>query len=369
MTVQEKKSGFWNVFRSAAKVDAPTHLEIRSAGLCCAVGYNLDSATCGIRANMDHFQQSEFKVGQKEKVLVARLADDDIWGQARLAKWIALAIADCMAPLGQFDPSTISLIWIAPEPERSGADSAWYADVFTEAVTRLEMQFHERSGILPLGRAGLSNALGQASQLLEEPGCRYVLMVGADTYLNATTINAYLAAERLQVPGNSDGFIPGEAAAAVLLQKPRNATDADASSVAPLMHITGFGIGDEPGRPDGSVPSRGRGLTQAIRHALDASNYSYSALQFRVSDQNGESFFSREAANALTRVAPSGARKLSLITLADCIGEVGAATGPAMLAYLSRLLPGPGSPGSCGLLHLANDNGVRNAVVVHYPIA
>ncbi|MDQ1814457.1 hypothetical protein RBA41_14190 [Massilia sp. CCM 9210] len=365
------KNSFWNRFSAESTHTPTTRLAIHSAGLCCAVGYNLDAATCAMRANMDHFQQSDFKTTQHERVLVARLDDEDVWGQERLARWIAFAIADCLSSVGETDFAKVPLVWLAPEPERSGADSDWYASVFSQAVDQLNLRFHPRSGVMPLGRAGLASALKQAAALLELPDCEQVLLVGADTYLNATTINAYLHAGRLQVRGNTDGFIPGEAAAAVLLQKAvlGNSSSDVAHKSTSAIHISGFGVGDEPGRLDGSVPSKSRGLTTAIRSAVNMSQRDYSALQFRVSDQNGESFFSREAANAITRVTPTGGNMLKLITIADCIGEVGAATGPAMLAYMSKIMSTPASPGECGFLHLANDTGLRCAVILQRNIA
>ncbi|MFB9245438.1 hypothetical protein IV454_31480 [Massilia antarctica] len=366
------KNSFWNKFGAGPADTASTPaLAIRAAGLCCAVGYNLDAAVCAMRANMDHFQRSDFKTGRHERVLVARLDDDNVWGQGRLARWIALAIADCLSTVGQCDVSKVPLVWLAPEPERSGSDSDWYASVFSQAVDQLGLQFHPRSGVMASGRAGLANALKQAAALLALPDCEQVLLVGADTYLNATTINAYLQAGRLQVRGNSDGFIPGEAAAAVLLQK---AAVAAAGEPAPARHdgevrILGFGTGDEPGRVDGSVPSKSQGLTAAIRAALTMSRLAFEDLAFRVSDQNGESFFAREASNAMTRLAPAGSNLPGLVTVADCLGEVGAATGPAMLAYLFKTMRHPAGPGAGGLLHLANDNGLRSAVILQRSIA
>lgn len=284
-------------------------------------------------------------------------------GQERLARWLTYAIEDCLQESPEFDTRKIPLLWIAPEAGRNGTasadgtDLAWYAEIFDLAVGQLGKQFHPSSAVLPQGRAGLAAALAQAMLLLKEEQHPYVLLAGVDSYLDAATINHYLHDERLQVPGNSDGFIPGEAAAAVLLHK----VDANADGV----HITGYGQGQEPGRPDGSVPSRAQGLSQAIRAALSTSTQTFTDLAFRISDQNGEAFFAREAANAMTRVAPTGGQKLPLLTMADCLGEVGAATGPAMLAYLSQLMRHNASPGQCGLLHLANDDGLRCAVVLH----
>jgi 3-oxoacyl-[acyl-carrier-protein] synthase-1 len=310
---------------------------------------------------MDHFQESDFRTRLGEKLLVARLPEIDVWGQARLARWLKFAIMDCLQHTPELDTRTIPLIWIAPEPARNSADGTdldWYAQVFDQTVDQLGKQFHPSSAVLPQGRAGLAQGLEHAIYLIKKGKHPYVLLAGVDSYLDAGHITHYLKAERLQVPGNSNGFIPGEAAAAVLLHK-AEVNDAG-------VQIVGYGEAQEPGRPDGSVPSRAQGLSQAIRLALDTSAHQYSDLEFRISDQNGEAFFSREAANAITRVASSGGQKLPLLTMADCLGEIGAATGPAALAYLSELMPHHQSPGHCGLLHLANDNGLRCAVVLQY---
>jgi 3-oxoacyl-[acyl-carrier-protein] synthase I len=352
----------WNIFTQAT-APAPSagpaiRLGIQAAGLCCPVGYHLQAASCALRAHMDHFQESEFITQQGDALLVARLPETELWGQARLARWLELAIADCLQHTPKIDTRQVPLIWLAPESERTGADLEWYGQVFDQAVAQLGLAFHASSGVLVQGRAGLAGALAQAARLLAKPEHPYVLLAGVDSYLDAGTINHYLQAQRLQTPGNSDGFIPGEAAAAVLLHAVQSGHSG--------LHISGYGQAQEEGRPDGSVPSRAQGLSQALRDALSAGGQSYSDLQFRISDQNGEAFFAREASNALTRVAPVGGHKLPLLSLADCIGEVGAATGPAVLAYLAQHMPRSSSPGHCGVLHLANDNGLRCAAVLHY---
>lgn len=333
-------------------------LGIAAAGLCCAVGYHLRAAHCALRANMDHFQESAFRSRSGEPILVARLPEANLWGQRRMARWLALALEDCLLDAPELDTASVPLVWIAPEPARGGPDAQWWAPVFEHACAQLGRRFHPESTALVAGRAGLAAALAHCDTLMHEGGHSHVLLAGVDSYLDGATIERYLGTERLQIPGNSDGFIPGEAAAALLLDR--------APKGRPGVRIAGYGEGQEEGRPDGSVPSRAQGLTAAIRNALSAAGSDYADLQFRLSDQNGEAFFAREASNAMTRVAPVGGQRLELLTLADCLGEIGAATGPAMLAYLSRHLAHHSAPGHRGLLHLANDDGRRAAAIVHY---
>jgi 3-oxoacyl-[acyl-carrier-protein] synthase I len=345
-------------------------LWVRAAGLCCAVGYRLPAASMAIRAGVDHFQSGHFKTGRGEGIVVARLPDDKLWGAPRLGRWLEWALRDCLqAVAGELDPQRLAVIWLAPQAQSSGIEPTAYDDAYTQAVQALGCTFHASSGVLPLGRAGLVLALRQAAKLLQLHGLHGVVLAGVDSLLDPATLNTLLEEERLLVTGNADGFTPGEAAAAVLLQLDGAGQATAGTHARNGVRLVGYGHGQEPGRADGSTPSRAQGLTQALRQALNSAGQSYEALAFRCSDQNGESFYSREAAHAFTRIAPVGGNKLHLITMADCIGEVGAATGPAMLAHLSHQMPHPLGPGHCGILHLAGDDGARCAVVLRHTAA
>lgn len=335
-------------------------LRIEAAGLCCAVGYQLDAAECALRANMDHFQESDFLTQGGEPIRVARLPDNDRWGAQRIAQWIKLAVHDCLQGVADFDASQVPLIVLCPTQDRPMVNDDWCRDTYRFAEKAIGLQFDERSAILPGGRAGFAQALQLAHSWFSQSTLERVLLVGADSYIDSASINHYLSQGRLLVTGNRDGFLPGEAAAALLLTRGGKAAG---------LHIDGVGVAQEAGRPDGSVPSRAQALGTAIRQACQQAGIEPSQLQFRMSDQNGEAFFAREAANALTRVMWGGGPQLPVLTTADCIGEVGAATGPVMLAYLSRLQARTDGPGPIGLVHLANDNGLRGAVISHYRAA
>lgn len=333
-------------------------LRVLAAGICCAVGYHGAAACCALRAGIDHFQESEFVTGGGEPVRVARLPDTEHWGAERLALWIGHAVDDCLGTVPDFVSRQTPLIMLTLEPSRPHGQEHEQLETALAVQRLLDLPLHAQSRVFAAGRAGLAMALSHAAALVNAGRARRVLLVGADSYLNAASISHYLAAERLLVPGNRDGFLPGEAAAAVLLE---------ASDLAqPGTHVAGVGRGRESGRPDGSVPSRGQGLSAAIRAALAQAGIDADALTFRLSDQNGEGFFAAEAANALTRIGADAAHTPATLTTADCVGEIGAATGPLMLAWLADLMPRADGPGDCGLIHLANDDGERSAVVVRH---
>lgn len=349
-------------------VPSPFKLVVHAAGLCCSVGYHLRAASCALRSNMDHFQESEFRSEDFAPIRVARLPDD-IFGQERLQRWVSYAVRDCVQgmpdPLSVLDTKRTAVVVLIPDSSRSHADGEFYTSLvlnslaelnFTDVEPPLPEAEKHNVVIISEGRAGLGSGLSKATQMLDRQNFEQVLLIGIESYLNAADMNEYLRATRLLVEGNSDGFLPGEAASVILLR----ALALDAVGFS----IDGIGIANEAGRPDGSVPSRAKGLTHAIRSACDAAGINPAYINFRLSDQNGEQFFSREAANAMTRVM-YGAQKIAHLTLADKIGEVGAATGPAMLAWLwYDMRRVDNNLGSLGLIHLSNDTGLRCAVVI-----
>ena len=333
-------------------------LSIHSAGLCCAVGYSLAAASCALRAGMDHFQESEFVDHSGEELKVARLPLGEIWGPKRLAQIVKIAVLDCANATGGIDTAATVLLLLAAERERPQTDTEHYNEIYRACEEQFEHKFHAGSAVFPQGRAGIGDALWQAQTLLRNNTVKQVLLVGCDSFLDAATIEQFLEQERLLHAGNANGFIPGEGAAALLLML---ATDSSSG-----LHILGVGTATEQSRPDGDIPNRAIGLTQAIRLACEHAGIQPNELELRMTDQNGEQYFAKEAANAYTRIMVKDGVGLPLFHIADCVGETGAAAGPISLAYLSTLLGRTDGPGTTALLHFANDDGRRTALVVEH---
>ncbi|WP_269632148.1 hypothetical protein [Pelomonas sp. BJYL3] len=364
-------------------------LEVRSSGMCCSLGHRLAPASAAIRANMDRFVQSEFTAHSGQAVRVARMPSNDQWGRGRLALWIAMAVRDCLLadaerrPASQAAPALQRCAMGILVGEASRTDVADWVDQPDEPLDELVGQalahlgyspsdLHPASRVMALGAAGLPQALDWAESLLstparpgQAPGPETVLLVGVDSLLNSRLINHYLSQQRLILEGHSDGFLPGEAAAALLLQKAR--------PQSPGLTILAAGQDWEPaawapgilpeGAP-GAVPNRGQGLSRAIGRTLAAVQPAPAAWDYRCSDQNGESWRAREATNACTR-ALQGQAFPALLTLTDKIGDVGAANGVALLAYLDSLAAqGHAAASGHGFIHLANEQHVRAAVAV-----
>ncbi|WP_431286628.1 hypothetical protein [Roseateles chitinivorans] len=259
----------------------------------------------------------------------------------------------------RFDPADCALLLLCDDV--GDTSGTWGAELFTRFGELTGLRFSGRSAILPSGRAGFAALCSRAQQLLDEKdGVRHVLMAGASSLLNARRINLLLRDERLQVPGNPDGFFPGEAAAAVLVERGRGGS----------LGLRGVGAAQESGNWDGALPNRAEGLTAAVRAACGAAEVDVADLTMRISDINGEAFYARESATAFTRLL-NGRPQLSHVTPASGLGEVGAALGPAAIAYLwhragrvVRPRDWPVSISSHHVMHLADDRGLRAAVIL-----
>jgi 3-oxoacyl-[acyl-carrier-protein] synthase-1 len=326
--------------------------------MCCAVGWTAPAARAAIRAGLDRFSESEFFDARGEPIVVARLPIGDVWGPRRLAMMFEAAVAEAATSVDRLDPAATALILMVAESGRPGTSDAWSLECLRACQARFGASFHESSGILPLGRAGIAQALRQAHHLLESGDVRHAIVAGIDSYLNAHTINHFLRRGRLLASDASDGFIPGEGAGALVL--------ASSAWAEAGLHVRGIGLADEAATIDGDVPSRASGLTAAIRGALSQSGYAMSELHFRMADIAGESFFFREAGNALARVLDRPLPHFPLLHITDAVGETGAAVGPLSIAFLSDAMARGHVPGTRALLHFSNDGSARAALVVEH---
>lgn len=203
-------------------------------------------------------------------------------------------------------------------------------------------------------------ALLDARTLIYRGGHRHVLIAGVDSFLSAATLSAFEQRERLLTSQNSNGFIPGEGAAAVVLAAP-------VVNEKPQLACIGLGFGTEQATVESEdIPLRAEGLTQAVRAALSEAGCGLEQMDFRLTDISGEQYYFKEASLALSRSLRVRKEFFHLWHPADCIGEVGAAIGPAMLAVAlaaSRKGYGEGPNIFC---HLGNDAGQRAVALLSY---
>jgi 3-oxoacyl-[acyl-carrier-protein] synthase-1 len=333
-------------------------LAVLEVGLVCGLGLTAPASTAAIRSGFNNFRELHFDEIDGEPLIGSAVELERQWhGSVKLAKMATCAMRECYNGDPKYDAAQTPLLLCTAEEDRPGR-LANLDRVLIEAVEReLGTVLHRESQVIPQGRVGGAIALLRARQLLREGRCTRVMVAGTDTFLIGATLAAYDKVDRLLRRDNSNGFIPGEAGAAVLLGEWRE-------GMTPPLVCRSLGFGREPAPLGSGKPLRADGLVQAIRAALDEAGLVLKDCDHRIADVNGEQYRFKEAALAITRLLRDRKVLFSLWHPADCIGEVGAATLPAMMAMLFMGARKDYLPGPLFLGHLGNDDEKRAAFVI-----
>lgn len=335
-------------------------LYLRAAGMVTCVGLDAASSCAAMRGRLDGFAETRFMGPDAEWLVGAAVPLPRNWiGLKRMAHLAAGALSDLRRQHAAALEGAPILLCLAEEarPGRPIPDPAALARLVAEilglpALPRLQVIAHGRpSGFVALDRARRLIAAG------EDP----VVILGVDSYLTAQSVAHYLAEGRLLGPGNANGFIPGEAAAAVLCT----------AAPGPLR-LTGLGLAREVAHiynkadKDGlDLPLRGDGMTRAYQIAMDQAQVDLAHVEYRISDLIGEQYFFKQAALASLRLERGRTPFQDLWSPAENLGNVGAAVVPVMLAQLLTAEARGYAPGSPALMEGSGDDGACGAAVFH----
>lgn len=334
---------------------------ILGSGMVSAVGLDAPSSCAAIRCALDNFQETRFIDQGGEWQIAATVPLEQPWlGRTKLIRMAARAIAEALRSVPGCAPEKTPLLLGLAEAERPGRLDGLDISLLHDIERELGLRFHDSSNVIPRGRVSGAVALLNARKLIHEQGHRHVLIAGVDSFLAGSTLAAYEERERLLTSQNSNGFVPGEGAAAVVIGAP-------VASEEPQLACIGIGFGMEKATVEAEdIPLRAEGLTQAVRTALAEAGCGLERVDYRLTDLSGEQYYFREAALALSRVLRLGAGPQEMCSPADCIGEIGAAIGCSLLVLALNghvLMP---TPMPSFLLHTGNDGGERSAIVLSF---
>ena len=338
-----------------------TPLCIVGSGMVSAVGLSAPASCAAIRCAIDNFQETRFIDRGGEWLIAASVALEQPWrGRIKLIKMAARAIAEALHSTPGLNPHDTPLLLGLAEAERPGRLEGLDKGLLHAIEDELGLRFHPSSNVIVRGRVSAAVALLNARTLIHQAGHHHVLVAGVDSFLSAPTLAAFEERQRLLTSQNSNGFIPGEGASAVVLASPLG-------SAGPQLTCIGLGFGMEKATVEAEdIPLRAEGLTQAVRAALSEAGCGLEQMDYRLTDLSGEQYYFKEASLALGRSLRVRKEFFHLWHPADCIGEVGAAIGPVMLAVAlaaSRKGYGEGPNIFC---HLGNDAGERAVALLSY---
>jgi 3-oxoacyl-[acyl-carrier-protein] synthase-1 len=334
-------------------------LAVLASGMMTGVGLNAPASCAAIRCGINNVQETRFMDKGGEWINGSMVPLEKPWrGLEKLKYLVVPAVRVCLTPLKNYRTEHIPLFLCVAEKERPGRLAGLDEQFLVEVQRELGETFHPQSCIIAEGRVGPVIAIKKAMELIGYNQISHCIVAGVDSFLVAGTLSAYMDKLRLLTSDNSNGFIPGEAGAAVLL--------GNAASAA--MTVQGIGFGMEKAAIESEEPLRADGLVQAVKEALTAAGLNMADIDFRITDANGEQYKFKEATLALTRILRERKEEFDIWHPVDCVGEIGAATVPVVIGVAEAAIRKQYAPGNNILCHFGNDDGRCAAVIVTFSV-
>lgn len=338
------------------------NLSVISSGMITGVGLDNPSTCAAIRTGINNFEETRFIDQAGEWIIGSMVPLYEPWrGRLKLLNFAVASIRECLAPFEQIPENQTALLLCTAENDRPGRLTGIDEELLDEIQSALGLRFHRESRVIRMGRVSGIHAINLASQLLSYSDINYCIIAGVDTLLVAPTLAVLEEKEYLLTSINSDGVIPGEAGAAVLIS---SKTKMNVRYGETKLSLLGAGTGHEKATVNSEDPLRADGLVAAINGALKDASIDLKDLDFRITDINGKQYYFKEAALALTRILRSHKEEFDIWHPADCIGEVGAAIVPCVLSIILTASRKNYLPGKNILFHCGNDSGERAALVM-----
>ena len=310
---------------------------VTGMGMMTSVGHNAPQATTSMLAGIARFGETpqfeptvQYPALYFPEPLIAAPVIGITDGLVGIERLLALSVPSLREALecAKIGPAELSetMLFVAGS-QRPGSGKGSRID--TVFVPRLASRI--RGGpfkgvqYLSRGSAGFLLALKKGMDLLRQGGCRYCVVGSADSLLDLETLSWLDSHGRLKSESNAEGFIPGEAAAFIVIELKQNALQRDVEHYA--LCGEAFSAEEKNTRWSETICT-GEGLSGCLKNVLTGLKEQGRKLDAVLCDLNGEVYRSKEWGYALIKSfhgdmpAPP-----ILIHPSDCIGDVGAAIG------------------------------------------
>ena len=286
-------------------------MAILGRGARTPLGFDCRASAAAVRAGISAIADHPFMIDRHGLPMkVTRDAGLDAgWPCTRRIS--ALAAAAAQEALTGYRPTTRLTVMLNLGEPRPGLPAGSSAEVASHLRTALEIDAPIHHAME--GHAGGIVAMQEARRLLDDGRAEAVLVGGAESYLDADTLEWLDGEERLHSENNIYGFCPGEGAAFVLLAK----EDRNAS-----LEIAATSLGREANLFGTDNICLGEGLGAAFVALSDG------PADRILCDMNGERYRGNEYGFAVLRSHALFRDAADFDAPADCWGDLGAASGP-----------------------------------------
>ncbi len=333
-------------------------VEILAVGMMTSLGLTAPRTAAAVRGGIDRFQSSEYIDLRGAPITMALVpeaemppldlffsneeqTDEDFklppdgrirrpppltHRETRMLRIAGAAFGECLARERRIEP--VPLFLATPE-QLPDLPPPIGPDFLEHLATQTGIPFDtKRSRLLPRGRAGGLVALREALDRLPLLADGRVIVGGVDSPRDADWLDKLDEDDRIRSSEALDGFIPGEGAVFLVLGSPGTAKREKRS---PLAFIDGVGLGQEKGHRYSEEVYRGDGLDAAFR-ALFTATPPPAPVRTVYAGLNGEHFNTKEWGVSFIRHSERFIEGFRLEHPADCLGDLGAALAPALLA-------------------------------------
>jgi 3-oxoacyl-[acyl-carrier-protein] synthase-1 len=346
---------------------------ITGLGLMTSVGHGVAQAVtsmCAGTARLAEFPGYEPIVRDPEvffpEPLIAAAVTgvtDGMSGIERLLALAAPALKEAFADAGlKAEDLRNTNLYLATGQHAAVADGTRVAATLAPRLAaRLSRKPFQKLHYLPRGSAAVLLALQQASEALRKKLCNYCIIGAVHSWLDTDTLAWLDEKRRLKSPGNPDAFVPGEAAAFLVLETRANAAIRKKEAYAECMPPV---AGEEKHTIWVDTPCTAEALSTCLRGVVGELGKRDRKPEVVLCDLNGESYRSTEWSYAMTKVFRDGQPVPPLIHPADCLGDVGAASGGVLIGLAAAAMKMDLVPWETTVVWCSSDNGERAACAV-----
>ena len=336
---------------------------ITGVGANTPIGRGAWAAAAAARAGLCGFREHPYMIDTAgEPMRIARVPglDVDLQGVERFEQLLFPSIDEAL----QSAPANLRRVGLTLglPPSRPGLPG--------DLAPRLKHMAAERYAgrIAPVltfeaGHAAGLLALDAALKGLAAASVQACVVAGVDSYVHPEALEWIEACDQLHGGGplnNAWGFIPGEAAGALLLLPAAQQPGAPSA----LAEVVGMGVGREVKLIKTDAVCIGEGLTQAFRAALSKLPAD-DRIDNVYCDMNGEAYRADEYGFTCLRTKERFREATDFVAPADCWGDVGAAGGPLHALLAIAACRKGYAKGPLSMVWASSEGGERAASVIH----
>ena len=344
-------------------------INIVAVGARTPVGLCAKSAAAAVRAGICRVYTHPFfidNVGEPVRAAIDSCLDINAVLVERIAELAYCSIAEIVdqLPCAVTKDQPIKVLLSLPEtrPGFTVEDASEIMEIITKYALSLECSLD--LNCVERGHAGVLRAVQIASDCLNEGDESLFLICGADSYLHDRTIAWLEQEDQIVKEGNRSGFIPGEAAGAVLLASELKTRQL---GMPVLARLRGVATEIESKGIKGDVECLGEALSKTISDAIAPLHLPGEEIDAICCDINGERYRTEEWGLAFLR-NQHAFRTSDYELPTSCWGDVGAATGALGCMLCVQAWRRGYAKGPRALVCAGSENGLRGAIVLEQSI-